>query len=326
MRAFFIGAGATSGTFRTSSTPVPTAAHFGEVLHSIYPRWKNEYPDLGRPDDDWGLEPVWTCMDYYAKLKEAIGRQPPWSKESPQMKKALLQVYGKRCDDAAEQLPLTGNYTLLDLLKNEMKKGDVLISFNYDTITERLAERLADRIGYRVRPVGVGDPKDCVTLAKPHGSVSWTLDRGTCPIGTRFKSDDGCVLLDSLSPDKVDQLQEPLVLGAVPIKSELIREVQLVCQSPGVFDVIAKQQWRAVVAAVRDADVLLVVGYSFPNEDQYGRFLMQEGMRMRKGNRKLSIEFFELKDKVPERTKEIMDTFGPCIGRLVYRGEVEPHS
>jgi hypothetical protein len=63
------------------------------------------------------------------------------------------------------------------------------------------------------------------------------------------------------------------------MKSELIFEVQKCC-APHVFTVIMNQ-WQAVVEAVRDADVIIVLGYSFPKEDEYGRFFFREGMRQR---------------------------------------------
>ena len=150
MKAFFIGAGASKGTFHSTGTPVPVAAEFGEVIQAIDPQWPDNYPALFRiaghlhlPLDRWGLERVWTCMDYYAKLHEAIPNSPPWTdeNESPQMKKALLEVYGRRCDDAADQLPLTDSYTLGRLIRNELNSGDIIISFNYDTIVERLTRR-----------------------------------------------------------------------------------------------------------------------------------------------------------------------------------------
>ena len=75
------------------------------------------------------------------------------------------------------------------------------------------------------------------------------------------------------------------MLGAVPIKSELIFEVQRFYGLP-VFDVVV-QQWKTVVTAVREAEKLIVVGYSFPREDQYGRFLFREAVRLRKNPLKL---------------------------------------
>ena len=134
MKVFFIGAGASKGTFHSTDTLVPVAAEFGKALQAIDPRWSIHYPalfeivnHLDLSPNDWGLEPVWTCMDYYAKLQEAIPNSLPWTSEnpSPQMKKALLEVYGKRCDDAADQLPLTDSYTLGRLVKNELNPGDI---------------------------------------------------------------------------------------------------------------------------------------------------------------------------------------------------------
>ncbi|MCY4387419.1 MAG: hypothetical protein OXC18_09990 [Desulfurellaceae bacterium] len=336
MKVFFTGAGASKGTFHSTGTPVPVAAEFGKVLQDIDPQWPFHYPALFKivehldlPLANWGLEPVWTCMDYYAKLQEAIPQSSAWSDESPQMKKALLEVYGKRCDDAADQLPLTDGYTLGGLVKNEMNPGDIIISFNYDTIVERLA----CRFGHTLLSVNAQEQnrKKGITLAKPHGSTSWTLDldkiiRGSPQCVIAAGENDG-VLLNSLKPTDVDNRREPLVLGAVPIKSELIREVQVQLQvqlrrSRPVFDTIVRQ-WRTVVEAIRDADSVVVVGYSFPQEDEYGRFLLQEGMRLR--NSRLSVEFFELQNKKCEREKAIQSAFDSRIENLFYRGKVEAY-
>lgn len=107
MKAFIFGAGSSCGTVNA-----PVAARFGCALNAIDGSWQASYPallqvvqHLNLPPDNWGLEPVWSCMDYYAKLREAIGTAPPWAKESPQLRKALLKVYGQRCDQQAEQLP-----------------------------------------------------------------------------------------------------------------------------------------------------------------------------------------------------------------------------
>ena len=325
MKVFFIGAGASKGTFHSTDTLVPVAADFGKALQAIDPRWSIHYPalleivnHLGLSPNDWSLEPVWTCMDYYAKLEKAIPNLRNWSGESPEMKKALLEVYGRRCDDVADQLPLTDSYTLGQLIKNELNPGDILISFNYDTIVERLARRF----GHTLLSVGAQEQerRKGITLAKPHGSTSWTLDLNYNPRRVISASNHGEVLLNSLESTDVDQCREPLVLGAVPIKSELIREVQHVCASSSVFETVTRQ-WQALVEAVRDADSVAIVGYSFPPEDQYGRFLLQEGMRLRESS--LTVEFFELEDKMPERGKVILDVFGSRVENLVYRGAVE---
>lgn len=333
MKAFFIGAGASKGTFHSTATPVPVAAEFGEALQAIDPQWLDNYPALSEivnhlslSPNDWSLEPIWTYMDYCAKLQEAIPNSLPWTGEHPsrQMKKALLEVYGRRCDDAADQLPRDGSYTLGRLIERELNSGDIIISFNYDTIVERLARRF----GHTFLSVYAQEQerRRGITLAKPHGSTSWTLDlnriRRGSPQHVISVGEHGEVPLNSLEPVDVDNHREPLVLGAVPIKSELIREVQVQLhdESRPVFDTIIRQ-WRTVVEAVRGADSVVVVGYSFPQEDQYGRFLLKEGMRLRE--RSLTVEFFELEDKISERGEAILDVFGSRVENLIYRGAVE---
>ena len=252
MKAFFIGAGASKGTFHSTDTPVPVAADFGRALQAVNPEWRANYPalseivnHLGLSSNDWSLEQVWTCMDYYAKLQEAIPNSLPWTGEHPsrQMKKALLEVYGRRCDKAAEKLPLTDSYTLGGLVKNGLNPGDIIISFNYDTTVERLARQF----GHTLLSADAQEQerRKRITLVKPHGSTSWTLDlneivRGSpqCVIAA---GKNGGMLLNSLESTDVDRCREPLVLGAVPIKSELIREVRVQLRgSRPVFDTIVR--------------------------------------------------------------------------------------
>ena len=77
---------------------------------------------------------------------------------------------------------------------------------------------------------------------KPHGSTSSTMDRTSCLL--RWKLDGGTPLLKSLHPSDVDAGREPLLFGAVPIKSELIKEVQERYQFLAIFDAIT-EQWHS---------------------------------------------------------------------------------
>jgi hypothetical protein len=236
-----------------------------------------------------------------------------------------LDVYGSRCDQAANVLPLNASYTLGRLLSKELAAGDTLISFNYDT----LAERLATRFGHTLRLAGSLSDLDLsfdppgILFAKPHGSASWAMHLST---NTITWSNDYSPILDSLSAADVDSGREPLVLGAVPIKSELLWQVQAYPSPNGkswsdIFTVVVTQ-WRRVLSAIRDADVIVLVGYSLPPEDQYGRFLVREALRLR--GRKVRIEFFELDRMASLRAKEIMDAFSGYVDHLHFRGPVEP--
>jgi hypothetical protein len=314
MKVIVLGAGSSRGSLE--SLRVPVSNEFGSVLAETVPAWETLLPalalvvdHLGLERRSWSLEDVWKCLDWYAKLQRALPLPKPWSDESRQLKKALLAVYGARCDAAAASV--REDATVARLFRTELRNGDVIVSFNYDTIAERLAARW---LTVTTTPrAGQG-----VVLAKPHGSTSWSLGPGRL---VRWLRDDGSPFDESLTWADVDCGREPLVLGAVPIKSELMHEIQEFCGMPAVFDAVVTQ-WRTTVEAIRDAEVAVFVGYSFPADDLYGRFLIQEGLRLRV--KPLDVEFFEVEDKTKERSAEIERVFGRHLGRVCERGPVRP--
>lgn len=332
-RLFLFGAGSSAGTFDWNHHPVPSAAAFGKALRHIDRHWPATFGALAkvvgehlrRSLDDFSLEELWTCVDWYAKLKPALP-PPAWttdeaSRFGPEIKKLLLVVYGSRCDKAAARLPPDASYTLGRLFAEEIHPGDVIASFNYDTIAERVA---ANTFSRTLRAVGRSSSGAAITLAKPHGSASWSMN----PFTRTLRSCDtqGAPLLDSLSAADVDRGFEPLLLGAVPIKSELILEVQDKLGPHGnswkqIYDTVLSQ-WGAVVAALASVDCVIIVGYSFPREDTYGRFMIREALRSRSAPP--LVEFFELKDRACEREKEILDAFDHRVRELTYRGPVTP--
>lgn len=324
MRAFFIGAGSSQGTLSNRPLYPPVATDFGCQLTKRVSNWHTEYPALSEvakhlqaPLSKLGLAEIWTCIDYYAKF-QCVLRAAPWCKGegSRNLKRALLRLYGQACDKEADKLPQSDNYTLGQLLKNRVQPGDALISFNYDT----LVERLALKFGHRLRNFGGELRDDIVNLAKPHGSTSWCLDLKEKRV--TWTEPDNVPRLNSLDESEVHAQKEPLVLGAVPIKSELIKEVQKQYRLAEVYTVVMSQ-WKAVVDAVKKAEVFVVVGYSFPKEDQYGRFLFREAIRVRCSPPR--IEYYELPARAAATEASILEAFGAYDGlELVYHGQVLP--
>ena len=116
---------------------------------------------------------------------------------------------------------------------------------------------------------------------------------------------------------------EPLVLGAVPIKSELIEEVQR--DHPKVHETISSQ-WRETVDALSEATEVVVIGYSFPAEDAYGRFLLSEAVRKRPPNMELpEIRYYSLQKDRDQLEKTFREIFS-CKVNYKYEGEVKPAS
>lgn len=209
MKALLLGAGASRGTFDDDFC-VPVCHEFGKTLAKLDPHWKQQYPallhlveHLDLNEADWPLEPVWTCLDYYAKLRPALPCRIPWRDGSRQIKKAILTVYGRRCDTACVNVKRRA--TLAGLLR-QLRAGDVMISLNYDTIAEHLARKCGKRLSTVYHHRGHG-----VILVKPHGSTSWSLNlRGRR--SAIWRSKHGTPLLRSLHARDVDSVTNRLSL------------------------------------------------------------------------------------------------------------------
>jgi hypothetical protein len=321
--AFILGAGCSYGTLRLCKCSFPPLARdFGSELKKRC-NWETEYPELARVAEhlgttlpEVGLEDIWTCIDYHAKFPQAFNTE--WGQSGNvvlELKSALLRLYGQTCDAVASRLELSNEYTLGEIV-NQMKPGDTLISFNYDTLVENLFRKRRGSSPQLRHCHGV-PPDGVVRFVKPHGSASWDLhDLDHVPT-------DGPPALQSLHEDDAKSGRtDPLMLGAVPIKSELILEVQCCFRVPEVYRVI-RDQWRAVADAVRDADRLVVLGYSFPKEDTYGRFFYREAMRERRTRPPLSVEYYETRERRAQTAAAIFEAF-PGKLRVRYRGKVKP--
>ena len=157
-----------------------------------------------------------------------------------------------------------------------------------------------------------------IHLIKPHGSVSWRyiLD----PRGPHIESLN---VTPSITPMKPEDVKtggpQPFVLGAVPIKSELIKEVQ---QHTEAFEVVASQ-WQALVRMIREAEEVIVVGYSFSIDDGYGEFLFREAVHQRPGAPIRTVTFWEMTDKQGPLGKRLAQIFQPQEPPH-WEGEVTP--
>jgi hypothetical protein len=91
------------------------------------------------------------------------------------------------------------------------------------------------------------------------------------------------------------------------------------------LDVIATiaDPWREALAALSGATVLDVVGYRFPPEDAYGRFLIREALRTRPPAPPPRIRYFALEKDRASFESAFRELFGPALN-YEYGGLVEP--
>jgi hypothetical protein len=310
---FIVGSGCSRGTLGGNADCPPVAQDFVKELEARA-RWMSDYPELSkviahlrRTHDNVGLEELWTCIDLHTKFPEVFPIS--WKPRGviTELKSALVRMYGRHCDQLSERIPPSDTCTIVAEVANKIQAGDTLVSFNYDTLIERVVKNIGSvpmRHGMHLEP-------GTIRFAKPHGSTSWSIqDLG-------YSVTNGAPIVDSLGHEEVENGVDPLLLGAVPLKSELIFEVQEYYRSRRVFEVV-REHWRTVAKAVATATRIVVLGYSFPKEDIYGRFFFHEGNSMRNDELSLSIDAFSLSDEIVTTVKKLF----PMASSICFKGPV----
>jgi hypothetical protein len=102
----------------------------------------------------------------------------------------------------------------------------------------------------------------------------------------------------------------------VPLKSELIAQVHSVQHH------VVMVQWATLLRAITEAVEVVVVGYGFPPEDSYGRFLMRQAARRRRRPMK-RVEVYEIRSKFHAVRKAIADVFGVELAAIDGRGKMD---
>ncbi|MGC9969709.1 MAG: hypothetical protein ABSE56_03875 [Bryobacteraceae bacterium] len=94
---------------------------------------------------------------------------------------------------------------------------------------------------------------------------------------------------------------------------------------PGSPYTVLVEQWRSLMDALERADEVVVAGYALPDEDAYGRFLIQEAIAGRRGRPIQRLYFYELADKQSNTAKKLSDVFRP-LAPPIWLGPVRPHA
>jgi len=319
MKVVVLGTGATSGTLQTDGG----VDGFVKRLKAAQPNWEQDYKELARVVDDCekkpeqlGLDRIWTRIDYYSKFKLIFGSDYG-SKAAIQIRKAVADAYSFK--NEIDQLCATDtDFTLKRVLRG-LTAGDALISFNWDTVAETILQHMLAQDGQELVQAPHPSASSHIRLIKPHGSLSW-VHRSDAPVVFRNGSQPR---LEQMTSDQIKEVSggfvQPLLLGAVPIKSELLDEIQR--GQAGLHETVA-DQWREALDVLSRATVVEVVGYRFPAEDGYGRFILREAIRRRSPGSKLpTVRYYSLQCDRGEFEQAFREVFGPDVN-YEYLGEV----
>jgi hypothetical protein len=147
--------------------------------------------------------------------------------------------------------------------------GDVVITFNWDLTVERALAHGSTSVplAYHYSKDG---PRHKITLLKPHGSINWfekkaVVDAGVS--GTR-KLDTNLHLVDFPT-----LLYSRDLIKATPVIVPPVSNKKFSTHS------VFKETWGSVYRAISSANVLTILGYSLPREDQFSRFVFRRALR-----------------------------------------------
>lgn len=180
-----------------------------------------------------------------------------WPKKTSSALRLLTDYLARKSQDA-EKSPLLSKFS------NQLTPGDVIITFNWDTLIERALVNLG-------RPFDLHERKsDRVTILKLHGSLSWVLVpedvRLHDPSSVDWLSTNVCCTKDHTYYDVWDVLdRSPFIVPPVVSKRPPA--------APFLEDL-----WREAFNALVEAGPITVIGYSIPPDDLQARTLLRSGI------------------------------------------------
>lgn len=204
-------------------------------------------------------------------------------------------------DFLAEKSKCAETNDLLHDFVSHIEKGDVVITYNWDTLIERALLSQHKNINFLKR-----DP-DSIAILKLHGSLSWV----EIPEGTSLKH-----------PESVKSLQDRVVYTPDYTYYNVWDTLNLppLIVPPGlsrrsIVNQLFKNVWGEAFQSLANCDSLTFIGYSIPKDDIQARSLLSIGWYSRSQNRSKDRIKYNLIDPNPE----VLGRYASCISNeLIY--------
>lgn len=259
------------------------------LLRFLYPAFDKElgnYPNI----EDF-LNFIEVAKDFNAEFVEStLWSADKLRKVNRITLKAVTDYIWSLMGDATKQRSVN------DFVKNNLRAGDTIITFNWDLTMERALEDYPGDPGFEYR-YSRKKSADFVLL-KPHGSVDWferTKLKGMKCEKKVEKHDDELCYYPNFDHSENPELGRvaPVIVPPVSSKNFKYRFLHRI--------------WGDVLRSVSDATEMHILGYSLPREDQFAKFVFRRAIRnnlsaSEKGKKKQMKLFVVNPDEVVEQT------------------------
>ncbi|MFZ5647147.1 MAG: hypothetical protein ACOY30_05945 [Bacillota bacterium] len=322
---YILGAGASAGAERTSAgIKCPSAKNFfsvaGRLLNSFSEDSFRSYPNL-----TFFLEQYFK-LDYTQLEKAGLDMQDVLTFLDLELEysdsQKEIDVLQRARGEFMDLLTLVFNNVISGppcpyhtALASSLRKGDTVISFNYDLLMDSAMERnvpdWTPGTGYGLKPLTTGKNRDKeppVYLLKPHGSFNW-INCKTC--GNAY-------VLPTGQTQPAGQRPELNRVFGEPEDHFLERFIIPPSLKKDVHGKLMQRIWLKAGEALQKARRIVVIGYSLPATD----FLVKRLLYRSLSQNRCLLEF-ELVDRKNSRAKNpLMEKyrrilFGPGNVRLV---------
>lgn len=223
--------------------------------------------NLSYPD----LEIILTIADLAVATGGSIGGFNSQEFDIPQVKSVLRRLVSSAFKDrAVDARQNDENRIIMETWAERVQEGDIIISFNWDPLHEMAlfqTKKWHYSSGYGFKPKNVTQKTDSqVTILKLHGSANW---------GLRAKNDPGPPTLDYINEifRENDAPYEPS--GESDFGQTLILPSYL--KAPSEEPVLVSL-WNKAADALREAEEIIILGYSLPEGDGPARTLLSTAL------------------------------------------------
>ncbi len=192
----------------------------------------------------------------------------------------ILKVYG----EIKEKSQSTLSKVIEHILNNSNLKG--IVTFNYDCTVESLWQRVSTKSKlYYYDPDRSAGYENAIPLYKMHGSLNWcSTFMGSCEPKLRWSYQipnniNSQVVFQKFEQGKFiggrpDQVKEPTIIPPDLFKQNITLDIQNDSKS-----VLFKRIWHRVWEKLADVEVLVFIGFSFPETDHHAKFLFSTADR-----------------------------------------------
>jgi hypothetical protein len=244
------------------------------ALEFLYPHFNREITPPSYPPFEEFLSLALAAEDF------SFFSDGFWENKNRSALRLLTDFIGDKSKEAEES-------ELLREFTSRLRNGDVIITFNWDTLIERALQSQDKKINLHKRD------NEAITVLKMHGSLSWV----NIPEQLRLKEPESVIELSERFYRTKDHtyydIWDVLELPPFIIPPGLSKRI--------LVNTFLENIWNEAFQAIAVADSLTVIGYSIPRDDVQARSLLTIGW------------FSRFKYAVKERIKYILIDPDPSI-------------